>query len=42
MNQVRNGGLVIEYTNTAFNVATNQIANIGADTSSSIASPYGA
>jgi hypothetical protein len=36
MNQFRNGGLAIEYTNAAFNTAATEIANIGAVTSSSI------
>ena len=37
MNQFRNGGLAIEYTNNAFNSAVTEIANIGTVTSSSIA-----
>ena len=37
MNQFRNGGLALEYTNVAFNSAVTEIANIGAVTSSSIA-----
>ena len=37
MNQVRNGGLLIEYTDNTFNSAITEITNIGAVTSSSIA-----
>jgi hypothetical protein len=37
MNQFRNGGFALEYTNVAFSSAVTEIANIGATTSSSIA-----
>jgi hypothetical protein len=37
MNQFRNGGLAIEYTNNAFNSAATEMVNLGAVTSSSIA-----
>jgi hypothetical protein len=37
INQFRNGGLAIEYTNNAFSSAVTEIANIGVATSSSIA-----
>jgi hypothetical protein len=37
LNQFRNGGLALEYTNNSFNAAATEIVNIGVATSSSIA-----
>jgi len=37
LNQFRNGGLALEYTNNSFNAAATEIVNIGVVTSSSIA-----